>query len=268
MVNYDGRVSGTQNRTKVSVSLDINSDCDYIVIGGELRGSGKASFDGFTLECDGKPLIETEAYSNNPKMIDWLNKYKKPLPDYISDTLYKSLNLNFLNGYKYIALGENTHGSSEEFIAKGEMIKSLILHNGVRVIAFELGLAEGDIVDKCLQNNCLGISEAWRKVSSFPWDNTEVLNFLKWVADYNSKVSVNDRVHFVGMDIQTESLATNRLKNYATATSNKKLLYKLESLSKLQKSSYIYMYGNGFRWLKKSAAKKFIRAGKVVLHQT
>jgi len=267
-INYDGRASGTQNFTKVSVTMDVDQNSDYIIIGGMLRGNGKAWFGGFTLECDGKPLNETETYVIDPKIIDWMNQKEIPLADRISDTMYKSLNLDYFNPYRYIALGENTHGSSEEFIAKGEMVKSLILHNRVQVIAFEKGVAEGDLIDKSLQNNGLGLKEVWGKYSSSPWDNSEILNFLKWVADYNSKASANEKVHFVGIDIQKDELATTRLVNYATATSNKILLSKLLRLRKLQKESHDYMFSQGFRYLKKSMAKEYIQASKEVLDKT
>jgi erythromycin esterase len=225
-VDFEHRVRGTTGWTRLQVEYTVPHGTDRIGLGVLLRGTGDAWFDSLRLEVDHKAVNIDSLYSQ--KLSDaefvWLSKRATAIQAPVNTQLHKSLAVDQLIGNaRYIALGESTHGTSEQFIAKGEIIKSLILSGRIKVVAFEEHMAEADLMDDCLQGKRNDIKNVLGQMNCFPWYNTEVLDLLQWIADYNKAQPEDKHVHFVGIDMQRFDMAVDRLLAYAKRSKNQKL---------------------------------------------
>lgn len=269
-IDFKHRIKGTTGWTRLQVEYTVPGGTDVIGLGMLMRGTGDAWFDSLRLEVDHQAVNIDNIYPQ--KLSDaeliWLSGRATMINAPVNTQLYKSLSVDKLVGNaKYIALGESTHGSSEQFIAKGEIIKSMILSGKINVIAFEEHMAEADLMDDCLQGKKNDIKNVLKQMSCFPWYNTEVLDLLQWIADYNKNQPAEKRVHFAGFDMQKFDLAIDRLINYASETNNKKLLHTLRSIDRHLDLAGIFMNKNDLI-TNRRIARGLRRAGERVFNAT
>jgi len=121
----------------------------------------------------------------------------------------ESNELNF-NNKRLVAVGEATHNSHEENLARCSIIKRLVLKHGYSTIFVE---AKGQSISE-LNNYIQSVGEETNVeglVFRAPklywiWKTHEFINLLNWLREYN--LSNEDKVSIVGVD--TTSFNTNR----------------------------------------------------------
>jgi erythromycin esterase len=108
---------------------------------------------------------------------------------------------------QYVLLGEASHGTSEFYSWRAEITKRLIKESGFSFIA-----VEGDWPDCYNVNNYIkGISgsgqSAYDVLYSFNrwptwmWANTEIVDLVEWLREYNKSISEEQQVGFYGLDV-------------------------------------------------------------------
>ncbi len=101
-----------------------------------------------------------------------------------------------------IGLGESTHGTREAFQLKHRLIRALAEQRGLRTVAFECGFAAGRLVDGYVRWGLGSAREALGQQGYWCWENLEVLELIEWLRKHNSELPSDERIAFVGIDVQ------------------------------------------------------------------
>ena len=140
----------------------------------------------------------------------------KPLPDsaFIGLQTYplasaKDLDtlLSKIGDAKVVLLGEATHGTAEFYNWRTEISKRLIIEKGFNTIAVEGDWADGIRVNNFIIGNkkdsieVLRVLQLFDRWPSFLWANTEFLNFMLWLNNYNATRSASKKITFYGTDL-------------------------------------------------------------------
>lgn len=106
---------------------------------------------------------------------------------------------------RIVALGEQTHGTSEFFQMKHRIFRFLVEEMGFRVFAFEadwLGLIE---LNACLQAGGPPIEAAFGNLGYWVWQTEEVMGLLRWMRAFNEAHPDGRPVQLVGVDTLREA---------------------------------------------------------------
>lgn len=111
--------------------------------------------------------------------------------------------LSNFSGVSVLGLGEATHGTSEIFRLKTELIKQMIASGSLKVVGFEASYGNCLAIDEYIQTGKGDPQKALSDIGNWPWRTTEVLALLEFLRQYNqTKKKEADKVHFVGFDVQ------------------------------------------------------------------
>ncbi len=136
---------------------------------------------------------------------------------------------------RVIGLGEATHGTSEFFNLKAEIIKYLILNEGFNTILFEGSFSNSTSINRYITEGEGNVYHAIIDLGPWCWYTNEVLELVEWLKDYNSNKQQTEKVQFYGCDMQilkfTIDALTIYIKNLGILTND--LLMKLESAKAL-----------------------------------
>lgn len=106
----------------------------------------------------------------------------------------------------FVLLGEATHGTREFYKARIDITKQLILEHGLNAIAIEGDWPSAYRVNRYVrwQGFDTNANEALSDFKRFPmwmWRNTLVLEFVRWLRDYNRGLPNAQQVGFYGLDM-------------------------------------------------------------------
>lgn len=153
---------------------------------------------------DEQPIQEID---NNIQLTEILKKEMLPLST--NEPLgWKDSELTFLDAFKnksIVALGEATHGTAEFFEAKHRIYKYLVENLGFRVFAIEADYGESIFFNDAIQQGKTDTIEYLMntRMGFWTWKTEEVKDMLEWMCNYNKDKGDNDKVHYVGIDCQT-----------------------------------------------------------------
>lgn len=103
-----------------------------------------------------------------------------------------------------IGLGEQTHGSEENARVRAELVRRMVEQLDVRVVALEADYAEVLKIDAFVQG---GPGDATailgKQRAGWIWDKPALRSLLLWLREVNAKRPEGERVHVVGVDMQT-----------------------------------------------------------------
>lgn len=221
-LSIDGGI-GWQNFT-----LDIKNDTTFSSFYFSIETIGSSDFyvDDFKVTYDGIPFSEHKFFTELD--IDLLEKYSKPFEN-------KPLNKNvhdlaFLSSLvkdkKIIGLGEPNHGNREIFQIKSRIVKFLSKNDGFNTFVFE------DETDNINRVNDYLINEMDdRPVDSLMvyfkhlFQIEEIKELVVWLKNYNNGKVPNEKIYFLGCDMQDDKQSIQYLKEFALEEDNK--LYSL-----------------------------------------
>ena len=107
---------------------------------------------------------------------------------------------------RFVLIGEASHGTHEFYKYRAEITKRLIAERGFSAVAVEADFPDAYRVNRYVR----GIGkdqtphEALADFKRFPlwmWRNTDVLEFVGWLKDYNSGKPVEQQTGFYGLDL-------------------------------------------------------------------
>ena len=119
-----------------------------------------------------------------------------------------------------ILLGEATHGTAEFYNWRAEISRRLIAEKGFTSIATEGDWADGvrvnDFINGDKKDSTAGLQvlQLFDRWPSFLWANTEFLNFMVWLNNYNLSQPVSKKVTFHGCDLFSISDAADTMYNH------------------------------------------------------
>jgi erythromycin esterase len=110
-------------------------------------------------------------------------------------------------GVDHVLLGEASHGTHEYYRWRAELTRRLIEDGGVRFVA-----VEGDWPDCHRLHRCVTLQpgapedprevlDGFRRWPTWMWANEEVVEFCRWLRDWNAQRPSQQRVGFHGLDV-------------------------------------------------------------------
>lgn len=106
-----------------------------------------------------------------------------------------------------ILLGEASHGTAEYYLWRSALTKRLIAEGKVSFIAVEGDWPDTYEVNRYIKgySNSGGtardVLHAYSRWPTWMWANTELIEFIEWLRNYNRDVSEEKKIGFYGMDV-------------------------------------------------------------------
>jgi erythromycin esterase len=223
---------GTNDWKEFSVSIPVTVDPNYFFIGFCLTGEGKLWIDNLKLYVDNKQVFRTQPlnFKANRSELAWLKTHCIPIKTSNAESGLEDLEplRKIIGDAKIVALGENTHGSSEVFTMKHRLVEFLVTKMNFTIFSLEASLPESYLLnDYVLQGN--GDPKALLGEMHFWICNTqEVLNMVTWMRKFNA--DGKGPIQFTGFDMQYPDLALNNLLKFSEKNDNN-LKSKVDSIS-------------------------------------
>lgn len=114
--------------------------------------------------------------------------------------------LDKLKQPKIIMMGEATHGTHEFYKARIELTKQLILDENLTAIMIEGDWPAAYKVNKYIQNlsedkTAFDSLDLFTQFPMWMWRNKDILEFIEWLRNHNSKKPALEKVGFYGLDL-------------------------------------------------------------------
>lgn len=197
-------ITGTTEWQKYEIELDYDYlNAEHIVVGGLLAGKGKMWIDNLEVTIDGKQLKDVEFYEKpqfseaiKENIINQLKENRKDLKISSPKTLDKNLQslVELIGDKKIIAIGEDTHGTSEFYKLREAITKKLILEKGFNVVVLENPYDDIELLFEQIQTKSL--DTLMRKHLFSIYQTDEMKSFLNWM----KSSSLNTSIQLKGCD--------------------------------------------------------------------
>lgn len=201
---HDRGLKGTNNWKQVSIKMKVDENVVNISFGALFVGTGTAWFDDFEVYIEGVKFNDIEPVSSFPtnEEIAWLKKNIHPLRTYDPGTdsdedlqILKKL----IGDSKVVALGENTHGSSEIFKMKHRIIKYLAENAGFNIFSIEANMPESYRLNEYIIERKGDPVDLIKGMYFWTWRTQEVLDMVEWMKKFNE---TGKKISFTGFDMQ------------------------------------------------------------------
>lgn len=206
-------VRNSSEWTRISLSRRIDEHTSGVEIGGILKGSGAAWFDNLELTIDGKPFRDTLVPAPKTRLTREdkreLRKYVYPLRAF-DPAEENSSDLNVLDRLigesSVVALGENSHGSSEIYKMKERLIRYMAKNMGFDIFSIEANMPESYRLNTYIHKRQGSPEQLLRGMGMWIWDTQEMLSLVEWMRTFNQ---FDGKIAFTGFDMQStdESVA-------------------------------------------------------------
>jgi erythromycin esterase len=115
---------------------------------------------------------------------------------------------------RVVALGEATHGTREIFQMKHRLLEYLVKEKGFTVFAIEANWPESLAADRYIKTGEGDPKSALAAMYFWTWQTEEVLAMVEWMRAYNQAPGEHKKLSFTSFDMQTFSLARDRVLDY------------------------------------------------------
>jgi erythromycin esterase len=168
-------------------------------------------------------------YVANRKELAWLKTNCIKIKTVQSDNGFDDLQplKKMIGSSRIVALGENTHGTSEVFKMKHRLIEFLATEMGFTILSVEVGMPEASLLNDYVINGN-GDPQTIIKSWGLHLNTQEFLDMIEWMRKFN--VSGKGRIQFTGFDMQYAAGALDNLNKFAKLN-NLTLKSSLDTLS-------------------------------------
>lgn len=231
------RILDTSDWTRYSVVLDVPANAIGLAFGVLLGGPGDVVIDDLQFEVVGAEVpttnMQTEPSPSSwdsaaaadyyerirslpvnldfegvrgfqPETFAWLTQAVVPLAtvDPGADLADLAPLATMIGAARVVALGEGTHGTREFFLMKHRVFEYLVRYMGFRHFAIEATWAESNDLNRWVQGGDGDPAVLLSRLYFWTWNTQEVLDFVRWMREWNTGRPAADRVQFVGFDMQ------------------------------------------------------------------
>jgi erythromycin esterase len=157
-----------------------------------------------------------EARRRQQAVIAWLKAKAIPLKTVEAGNGFADLQplKRVFKDARFVALGEETHGTREFFQFKHRMLEFLVKEMGFRVFAIEASYAACQNINDYVMGRTDDGAKALDGQGFWTWNTEEVRAMLDWMRAYNASVAEQKRVEFAGFDIQMNDAGKEKLLAY------------------------------------------------------
>lgn len=204
---HDRGVRNSTEWTRISIRKRIGEHASGVEIGGILKGPGSAWFDNLELTIDGKPFRDTLVAAPKTRLTREdkreLRKYVYPLRTF-DPKEENSSDLNVLNRLigesSVVALGENSHGSSEIYKMKERLIRYMAENMGFDIFSMEAYMPGAYQLNLFTQQGKSSPEKLIHDMGMWIWNTEEMLSLVNWMKAYNGP---EHKITFTGFDMQS-----------------------------------------------------------------
>jgi len=184
------KIKGTKNWKEYTLKLPLPSNVRAIYVSGILGGKGTAWFDDFRVTIDGKDIQTLEVIPkmflknfNTDSFNTALDQSSTPIDLTTKNTLAASLDglIASLGDKRIVAIGENTHGTSEFYQLREIITKRLIEEKGFNLVVLENPYDDIEFLNKELSEHPL--DSLMKKHLFSIYQTQEMKSFLQWYKD-------------------------------------------------------------------------------------
>jgi erythromycin esterase-like protein len=156
---------------------------------------------------------------------------------------------------RLVLLGEASHGTHEFYQARADITKRLITEKDFTAVAVEADWPDAYRVNRYVRglNDDATGREALAGFKRFPvwmWRNTDVLNFIEWLRQYNNTLPENARqVGFYGLDLYSLYASIEAVINYLDKVdpeAAKRARHRYSCFEHFAEDTQAYGYAAGF----------------------
>jgi erythromycin esterase len=112
-----------------------------------------------------------------------------------------------LRDARFVGLGEATHGTREFFQFKHRMVEFPVKETGYRVFAMEASYAGCRNINDYINGVQSDGAKALASQGFWTWNTEEVRAMIDWMRTYNASVPPDQKIKFIGFDVQVNSEA-------------------------------------------------------------
>lgn len=212
----DSWQTGTREWTRVERSIHVDSAAHAVVLTAELQGTGKAWFDDVRLTIDGRradavPVAPPPTAANR----DWLASHTWVLrtadADGGDDSDLEAFR-RIVGDARVVALGEDTHGTSEFFRMKHRLTRYMVEEMGARVFAIEANQLAVEPINRYVHGGAGPVEQVMRGMFAV-WNTQEMKAMIEWMRAHNATHPAA-QVSFVGYDMQDPSLPIDSVRAF------------------------------------------------------
>ncbi len=208
--------SGTTPWRRYKIDLDVSKDAKDIVFGVLSSGDGTAWFDDLNIEIDGKEYkqVAPKTFVPSNKQLSWIKKNAITFDTVLTENEGKNLEKlkQIIGNSRIIALGEGTHGTSEFFKMKDQIVRYTADEYKNVVFAIEANMPEAKRVNDYITTGVGDPKAALSGMYFWTWNTQEVLDMIKWMRRYN--ISKKEKIKFWGFDCQYPTIAIQNIKDF------------------------------------------------------
>lgn len=167
------------------------------------------------LEEEIRPKLKTVSIAKPAPLSDLIEKSAIHIPSI--DSVDLSGLMKRIGDARVVLLGEATHGTAEFYDMRARITKELIQHKGFRFVAVEADWPDAAQIDHFIRETRMEPTEepTFARFPTWMWANMQVLEFVKWLRDYNKRYSSPDKaIGFFGLDLYSLYSSINSVVSY------------------------------------------------------
>jgi len=216
-------LQGSLPWTPSELSVSVDSSAMYVVVIPEYRGTGTIWFDDLEITANGI-RFDAVPVAGTPSDADvaWLARHTTTIetvdasPD--ADPNYDDLApfAEFVGDARVVALGEDTHGTSEFFRAKHRLLQFMVERMGASVFAIEANQLAVRPINEYVLGAPYDVRDVMRAMFRV-WNTEEMLELIEWMRQHNA-AHPDQVVQFVGYDMQDPSLPIDSVISFLART--------------------------------------------------
>lgn len=244
-------LSGTSDWRQISSVLDVPPNALGITVGVVMAGGGTLVVDDLRLDVVGTDVPTTNTntkpvptYDDSAAVaaayrltgyaptnldfegfpapaqstIDWLAGVATPITS--TDPNSSSADLQPLKGIvgnvHVVGLGEGTHGTREFFLMKHRMLEMLVQEMGFTTFAMEASAPEANDLNRYVLTGQGDPKLLLSRLRFWTWNTQEVLDMIQWMRAWNARAAADQRVQFLGFDLQYPGESMDSVQAFAT----------------------------------------------------
>ncbi|MBD2103895.1 erythromycin esterase family protein [Leptolyngbya sp. FACHB-261] len=136
--------------------------------------------------------------------VNAIRRVAQPLTGKPND--YDSL-MDLIGDARFVLIGDASHGTHEFYRERAQITKRLIQEKGFAAVAVEADWPDAYRVNRYVQGSSdaatsIEALDGFKRFPSWMWRNTDVLDFVNWLHDYNHNLDQGKtRIGFYGLDL-------------------------------------------------------------------
>lgn len=229
---------GTNDWHEYKIDLTIEGQPENVAVGAVLYGKGEIWVDDLKLYIDDKQIkyqTETKFIASN-KELKWLIYNCLPLNTVEAENGFEDLQgiKELIGDSRIVALGENTHGTSEVFKMKHRLVEFLANEMDFDIFSIEANMPEAYKLNDYVLYGKGNVKELVSGMYFWTWDTQEVVDMIEWMRRFNEKG--NKKIQFTGFDMQFYKVALENIEEF-DKNNKEQLLNQTQTLNRIFKNN-------------------------------